>query len=53
MRLRLGDGVIIPEGKQPAAELLLALFDRYVPRCIDLILSGKTVVCEKVEYSVV
>jgi hypothetical protein len=40
VRTRLGNGVDIPEEKQPAAELLLALYDRYVPRCIDLILSG-------------
>lgn len=52
MRLRLGDGVIIPEAKQPAAEFLLALFDRYVPRCIDLILSGERVV-SSVKESVV
>ena len=41
VRTRLGDSIEIPEEKQPAAEFLLALYDRYVPRCIDLILSGK------------
>jgi dynein heavy chain len=40
VRTRLGNSVEVSEEKQPAAEFLLSLFDRYIPRCIDLILSG-------------
>ena len=50
MRIRLGSSETfeIPEEKQPAADFLLALYDRYVPRCIDLILSGDDVVGSRI-----
>jgi hypothetical protein len=50
VRTRLGNGVDIPEEKQPAAELLLALYDRYVPRCIDLILSGIVMIMHYIHF---
>jgi dynein heavy chain len=40
IRTRLGNSVTIEDEKQVQAELLTALFERYVPRTIDLILSG-------------
>ena len=40
VRTRLGNSVEVPEENQQAADLLLTLFDRYVPKLIDMILSG-------------
>eukprot|EP01033_Poteriospumella_lacustris_P008676 gene8676-6241_t len=40
VRTRYGNGVVIPEEKQPAADVMIALYEKYVPKSIDLILSG-------------
>jgi dynein heavy chain len=40
VRSRFGNSVDIEEEKQGSADFMLTLFDRYVPRAIDLILSG-------------
>ncbi len=40
VRTRFGNSVLIEEEKQGEADLMISLFDKYVPKCIDLILSG-------------
>eukprot|EP01040_Poterioochromonas_malhamensis_P005875 gene5875-6317_t len=40
VRLRYGNGVTIIEEKQSAADFMLSLYDKYVPKCIEMILAG-------------
>lgn len=40
VRSRCGDSVVIEEERQPEADMLINLFDNYVPKSIDLILTG-------------
>ena len=40
VRLRFGNGVIIDEDKQPAADMFMNLYEKYIPKCIDMILLG-------------
>lgn len=40
VRSRFGDSVVIPEEQQADAEQLFNLFDKYVPKSIDMILTG-------------
>ncbi|MCL4419562.1 AAA family ATPase, partial [Patescibacteria group bacterium] len=40
VRLRCGDGVIVAEEKQNLADIMLNLYEKYVSKCIEMILSG-------------
>jgi dynein heavy chain len=40
VRTRFGNSVTIEEAKQPMADMFTALFEKYVPKSIDLILAG-------------
>jgi dynein heavy chain, axonemal len=40
IRLRFGNGVLIPEENQSSADVFSNLFDKYVPKSIDMILAG-------------
>lgn len=40
VRLRCGDGIQVAEDRQVNADLLMALFKKYVKRCVDYVLSG-------------
>jgi dynein heavy chain len=40
IRLRFGNGVTIAEEKQINADFLLSLYEKYVPKCIEMILAG-------------
>ena len=40
VRTRLGNSVEVPEENQAAADFLLTLYDKYVPKTIDMILAG-------------
>lgn len=40
VRTRYGNSVVIPEEKQPAADVMISLYEKYVPACIDMILAG-------------
>jgi dynein heavy chain len=40
IRLRFGNGVLISEEKQAGADFLLGLYEKYVPKCVEMILSG-------------
>ena len=40
VRLRCGDGVTVAEDRQTDADLLMALYKKYVKRCVDYVLSG-------------
>lgn len=40
IRTRFGNSVTILEEKQSIADVMLAMYEKYVPKCIDMILSG-------------
>jgi len=40
VRTRFGNSVVIEEEKEAAAQVFMNLYDKYVPKCIDMILSG-------------
>lgn len=40
VRLRCGDGVNVAEDRQTDADLLMALYKKYVKKCVDYVLSG-------------
>ena len=40
VRTRFGNSVTIPDEKQPLADQMIALYEKYVPKSIDMILSG-------------
>ena len=40
VRVRYGNGVTIAEENQLQADMMLSLYEKYVPKCIDMILKG-------------
>jgi dynein heavy chain len=40
VRTRFGNSVTIPEDKQTAADFMFTMYEKYVPKCIDMILAG-------------